>query len=48
MAQVFVSVDSNDEARDFEVEVSDPAAFIEQLELILLQLKLKIDFEEES
>lgn len=46
MAQVFISVDSNDEARDFEVEVSDPAAFIEQLELVLLQLKLKI--EEES
>lgn len=46
MAQVFVNVDSNDEARDFEIEVSDPAAFIEQLELVLLQLKLKV--EEES
>jgi len=48
MAQVFVNVDSDDEARDFEIEVSDPAAFIEQLDLVLLQLKLKIDLEEAS
>ena len=46
MAQVFITVDSDDEARDFEIEVSDPAAFIEQLDLVLLQLKLKV--EEES
>lgn len=48
MAQVFVSVDSNDEARDFEVEISDPAAFIEWLELAVLGYKLKMDLEEES
>jgi len=46
MAQVFITVDSDDEARDFEIEVSDPAAFIEQLDLVLLQLKLKVEEEE--
>ena len=45
MAQVFITVDSDDEARDFEVEVSDVAAFIEQLELVLMELKLKIEEE---
>jgi hypothetical protein len=45
MAQVFISVDSDDEARDFDVIVSDAGAFIEQLELILLELKLKVESE---
>jgi hypothetical protein len=45
MGQVFITVDSEDEARDFEVDVSDVAAFIEQLELALLELKLKIEEE---
>jgi len=45
MAQVFISVDCDDEARDFDVIVSDASAFIEQLELILLELKLKVESE---
>jgi len=46
--QVFITVDSNEESRDIEVEVDDPTAFIEQLELAILKIKLDLEDDDDG